>query len=242
LSENAELILTNKDCLIVADVQNDFLPGGALGIHDGDQIVPVLNEYIRTFKAAQAPIVASRDWHPPKHISFHAQGGLWPAHCIKDTPGAQFSPDLKLPANTLIISKATDSSKEAYSVFDDTDLGEQLRALGVSRVFIGGVATDYCVVNSVVDACKLGFDVVVLVDAVRGIELHPGDVEQAFVTMSKLGADLAALDDFPEPLPLPQVTTPPEPRGEKSLIRSVIKKQARMRSRGSYGQVRRERA
>jgi nicotinamidase/pyrazinamidase len=242
LSENAELILTNKDCLIVADVQNDFLPGGALGIHDADQIIPVLNEYIRTFKAAQAPIVASRDWHTPKHISFHAKGGLWPAHCIKDTPGAQFSPDLKLPSNTLVVSKATDSSKEAYSVFDDTDLGEQLRALGVSRVFIGGLATDYCVVNSVVDACKLGFDVVVLVDAVRGIELHPGDVEQAFVTMSKLGADLAALDDFPEPLPLPQVTTPPEPRGEKSLIRSVIKKQARMRSRGSYRQVRRERA
>ncbi len=246
MSENAELILTNKDCLIVADVQNDFLPGGALGIHDGDQIIPVLNEYIRTFKAAQAPIVASRDGTPQntyQHNTYPSMPkGLWPAHCIKDTPGAQFSPDLKLPSNTLVVSKATDSSKEAYSVFDDTDLGEQLRALGVSRVFIGGLATDYCVVNSVVDACKLGFDVVVLVDAVRGIELHPGDVEQAFVTMSKLGADLAALDDFPEPLPLPQVTTPPEPRGEKSLIRSVIKKQARMRSRGSYRQVRRERA
>ncbi len=235
-------MITNKDCLIIADVQNDFLPGGTLGIAESDQIIPVLNEYINVFKAVNAPILASRDWHPPKHISFYAQRGPWPPHCVKDTPGAQFSPDLKLPSNTFVVSKATDSGKEAYSVFDETDLEAQLRTLGIQRVFIGGLATDYCVVNSVIDGRKLGFALVVLVDATRGINLHAGDVERAFETMAALGVELAALDAFPEPLPLPKGTAAPEPRGEQQLYRSAIKKQARMRSRGAYGQIRRERA
>ena len=222
-------------------MQNDFLPKGALPIKQADEIVPVLNEYAKIFAKAKAKVIASRDWHPPKHISFTAQGGMWPPHCVQNTEGAKFSPDLKLPKDALIVSKATDSGKEAYSVFDETGLGEQLKAQGVSRVFIGGVATDYCVVNSVIDAHKMGIEAVVLVDATRGIDLNPGDVEKAFQTMSRNGAKQATLADFPEPEPLTGVESPVEVVADKPLDESDVKKKSRMRSKGSYKRVRRER-
>ncbi len=193
MSEILPFTLTDKDALIVADVQNDFLPGGALGIAESDQIIPVLNEYLQMFEADKAAIIASRDWHPPNHLSFKTQGGPWNVHCVRDTPGAQFNPDLKLPAHTLLVSKATSPSKEAYSVFDDTGLAEQLKRLGITRFFIGGLATDYCVVNSVVDGRRLGFSVVVLADATRGINVKPGDVNRAFEAMRQLGAVEATL-------------------------------------------------
>ena len=116
------LIISSKDALIVTDIQNDFLPGGALPVEDGDLIVPVLNEYTKIFKAANAPVFASRDWHPANHVSFTAQGGPWPPHCVQDTKGAEFSPELKLPRGTEVVSKANNPVKEAYSVFDDTGL------------------------------------------------------------------------------------------------------------------------
>ena len=234
MKKTLDLNISSKDALIVADIQNDFLPGGALPVDQGDQIIPVLNDYAKMFNKAKAKIVASRDWHPPKHISFTAQGGPWPPHCVRETDGAKFSPDLKLPSGTNIVSKATDSGKEAYSVFDGTELGEQLKAQGVTRIFIGGVATDYCVVNSVMDARKMGFDVVVLVDATRGINVKSGDVDQAFETMRRNGATQLTLADFPEPEALSGVESPEEVDGDKPLGKSDVKKKARMRPKGSY--------
>jgi nicotinamidase/pyrazinamidase len=240
LKKALDLNIDNKDALIIADMQKDFLPKGALQVKEADEIIPVLNEYAKIFKKAEAHVIASRDWHPPKHISFIAQGGRWPPHCVKDTEGAKFSPELKLPEGTPIISKATDSSKEAYSVFDETGLDKQLKDQGVKRVFLGGVATDYCVVNSVIDAKKLGFDVVVLVDATRGIEASPGDVEKAFETMKRKGALMKTMADFPEPEPLSGEELPADVEADKPLGKFDEKKKARMRPKGSYKRVKTE--
>ena len=240
MKKTLDVNLSNKDALIITDIQKDFLPGGALPIKEGDQIIPALNEYAKIFSKAKTKIVASRDWHPSNHISFTAQGGKWPPHCVQETDGAKLSPDLKLPKETIIVSKATDPIKEAYSVFDGTGLGEDLRSSGVTRIFIGGLATDYCVVNSTVDARKLGFAVLVLADATRGIDSKPGDVEKAFATMTKIGAAQVTLDDFPEPDPLSGAESSAEVDGDKPLGKSDGKKKARMRPKGSYKRVRTE--
>lgn len=228
--------ITANDALIIADIQIDFLPGGALGIKDGDQIIPVLNEYVKMFKKANAKIIASRDWHPPNHMSFQQRGGPWPPHCVQNTEGAKFHPGLKIPAGTVIVSKATDPDKEAYSVFDGTNLAETLKSQGVTRIFVAGLATDYCVVTSVLDARKLGLGTVVLEDAVRGIDVHKGDVDRAFKAMTDAGARLGTQDDFGE-LGIPEE---PETEGttEKPLARAEKKKKARLRSRGPYRKAR----
>jgi nicotinamidase/pyrazinamidase len=240
LKKALDLNINNKDVLIIADIQKDFLPGGALPIKEGDQIIPVLNDYAKIFNKANAKVLASRDWHPPKHISFTAQGGQWPPHCVHETEGAKFSPDLKLPVGTKIVSKATDSGKEAYSVFDGTGLGEELKSMGMKRIFIGGLATDYCIVNSIIDARKMGFDAVVLADATRGINVNPGDVDKAFETMRRTGAAQVTLADFPEPEPLDGVESPAEVEGDGPLGKSDVKKKARMRPKGSFKQIRAE--
>src|SRR3989454_10103739 len=147
------------DGLLVADVQNDFLPGGALGVLRGDEIVPVLDRYVAAFRARGLPIFASRDWHPPNHCSFREQGGIWPVHCVAGTKGAEFHPDFHLPPSTIVISKATDPKKEAYSVFEGTTLDERLRKAGVQRLFIGGVAPDYCALYTATDAIKRDYAV-----------------------------------------------------------------------------------
>ena len=232
--------MSNKDALIITDIQKDFLPGGAMPIKEGDQIIPALNEYTKIFSKAKTKIVASRDWHPANHISFTAQGGKWPPHCVQETDGAKFSPDLKLPKITIIVSKATEQIKEAYSVFDGTGLGEDLKSSGVTRIFIGGLATDYCVVNSTVDARKLGFNVVVLADATRGIDAKKGDVERAFATMTKIGAVQVTLEDFPEPDPLTGAISSAEVVGDEPLDKSDVKKKARMRPKGSYKRIKTE--
>jgi nicotinamidase/pyrazinamidase len=188
--------LKDGDALILVDVQNDFLPGGALAVPNGDQVVPVLNEYIERFLAKKLPIFATRDWHPPDHCSFQPQGGPWPPHCIAGSLGAQFAPGLKLPENTQVISKATDPKREAYSGFDGTDLEQKLRQLGIRRLFIGGLATDYCVLNTVKDACRLGFEVFVLTDAVRAVNVHPGDEQKALDEMQRQGARFITLKDL----------------------------------------------
>ncbi len=231
----------NSDALLVTDIQNDFLPGGALPIKEGDEVIPVLNEYIQIFKHAKAKIIASRDWHPENHISFKAQGGPWPPHCVQDTEGAKFHPDLKLPADTTIVSKAIDPHNEAYSVFEGTGLGNMLKAQGISRIFVGGVATDYCVVNSVLDAKKLGLEAVVLMDGIRGIDANPGDVDKAVDAMIKSGATSLTLADFPEPETLAGEESPAEVIADQPLTKVDIKKKARMRPKGSYKRVRRER-
>lgn len=241
LKKTIDLNLSSKDALIIADIQKDFLPKGALPVKEGDQIIPALNEYTKIFKNGKAKIFASRDWHPSNHISFVQQGGPWPPHCVQETEGAQFSPDLKLPEGTTVISKATDPKKEAYSVFDGTDLDNQLKKLGVSRIFIGGLATDYCVVNSVLDARKLGYEAIVLEDATLGINVNPGDVDKAFKTMAKNGAKQITLADFPDPESLSGVESPADVAVDKPLAKSAVKKKARMRAKGSYKRLRRER-
>jgi len=165
LKKTSILEISGRDALIVTDIQNDFLPGGALPVKEGDQVIPALNEYIKIFSKANAKIVASRDWHPSNHVSFRERGGPWPPHCVQETTGAAFSSALKLPELVMLVSKATDPEHEAYSVFDGTGLCDRLKSEGVTRIFIGGLATDYCVVNSVVDGRKKEFEVIVLADA-----------------------------------------------------------------------------
>lgn len=187
------------DALIVVDIQNDFLPGGALGVRNGDEVIPVINEYLRLFARLGLPIYFTRDWHPPDHCSFHPQGGPWPVHCVAGTRGAAFADTLQMPADATIVSKATTSTKEAYSTFEGTDLGQQLRQRSVRRVFIGGLATDYCVVNSVMDAHRLGLTIFVLEDAIRAVDVHPGDGDAACATMRQHGARFLRLADLLEP-------------------------------------------
>ncbi len=241
LKKTFNLNINSKDALIITDIQLDFLPGGALPLKEGDQVIPIINEYTKAFMKANATIIASRDWHPENHMSFKAQGGLWPPHCVQTTEGASFHPDLKLPKGTIVVSKATDPTKEAYSVFDGTDLAGTLKENGVVRVFVGGLATDYCVVNTVLDALKIGLDTVVLVDAIRGINVKAGDVDKAMATMIKSGAEQVTLDDFPEPDTLPTGEGLEEGITDGSLSKVETKKKARMRPKGAYNQIRRER-
>jgi len=236
-----DIKLGNKDALIIVDVQNDSIPGGALPVPAGDQVIPVLNEYIKLFKKAGAGVFATRDWHPPNHVSFKTYGGPWPPHCIQQSEGAKFHPDLKLPADSSIISKAMDPSKESYSGFDETELDDKLRTQGVKRVFVGGLATDYCVKNTVLDAVKLGFETVLLLDAVQGINVKPGDAEKAIDEMIVKGAEKITLSDFPEPSEIPQEEFTDETLGESPLVKVETKKKARMRPRGPYKRVRTER-
>ncbi len=232
----------NSDALLITDIQKDFLPGGALPIEGGNEIIPVLNAYIKHFADAKAHIFASRDWHPINHISFKAQGGPWPPHCVQDTEGAKFSPDLKLSSIIGVISKATNPEHESYSVFDGTSFAHELKMCEVKRLFIGGLATDYCVVNTVLDARKLGYETVVLTDATLGINAEPGDVDRAFVTMFKAGAEQAENDDFPDVVDtLPLEEAAPDIMEEKPTERSAVKKKARMRPRGSSKRIRTER-
>jgi nicotinamidase/pyrazinamidase len=176
------------DALLVVDVQNDFLPGGALGIVGGDAVLVPLAQYLELWRARGLPIFVTRDWHPPDHCSFRERGGPWPVHCVAGTPGAAFSPRLPVPPGTPIVSKATRSDEEAYSAFHGTDLDARLRAAGVRRVFIGGLATDYCVRASVADAIALGYEPVVLADAVCAVNVEPGDGERAVAEMRARGA------------------------------------------------------
>ncbi len=233
--------IKDSDALLVTDIQIDFLPGGALPVANGDTIIPVLNQYIQRFDGTKAHVLASRDWHPPNHISFKKQGGPWPPHCVQETAGAEFSPNLKLPSHTTIISKATDPKHEAYSVFDGTNLADELQKRGVKRLFIGGVATDYCVVNTVLDARKLGYETVVLMDATMGINVKPGDVDRAIETMLKTGAQQATAADFPDAVDaLPTEQAVPDQLEAKPTFRAATKKKARMRSKGAAKRVRTE--
>jgi nicotinamidase/pyrazinamidase len=176
------------DALIVVDLQNDFLTGGSLAVPDGDAVIPVLNTWIRRFRGAGLPVFATRDWHPADHCSFREQGGPWPPHCVAGTKGAEFTPELVLPPDALIHSKATRPEKEAYSGFEEGDFGRQLREMGVTRLFVGGLATDYCVRATVLDGLKEGFQVVLLADAIRAVEARPGDGARAIAEMREAGA------------------------------------------------------
>jgi nicotinamidase/pyrazinamidase len=188
------LELQDGDALIIVDVQNDFLPGGKLAVSHGDEVVPMLNHYIDIFLTKGLPIIATRDWHPVNHCSFHAQGGPWPPHCIANSTGAEFAAGLRLPAEFITISKAAAPDKDAYSGFEGTELEAVLRSHGVRRVFVGGLATDYCVLNTVNDALDNRYQVYVLKDAVRAVNVHPGDDLKAEEEMIAKGAIFITLD------------------------------------------------
>jgi len=176
------------DALIVVDVQRDFLPGGRLGVPHGDRVVPPINGCIEAFARRGLPVFASRDWHPLDHCSFRAQGGPWPVHCVAGSAGAAFADGLRLSRDVGIVSKATSAQSDAYSAFGGTDLAQRLKATGASRLFVGGLATDYCVLETVKDALAAGFRVVVLRDAIAAVDLQPGDGERALARMRELGA------------------------------------------------------
>ncbi len=189
-----------SDALVIVDVQNDFLPGGALPVPDGDAVIAPVNAMIERFHRAELPIIATRDWHPPDHCSFRPQGGPWSVHCVAGTPGAAFADALRLPDNAIIVSKGVAADVEAYSGFQGTDLAATLARLGVERVCVCGLATDYCVLHTVLDALKTGLDVVVLHDAVRAVDAHPGDGERAMLRMHEAGARVIATEDIGEEL------------------------------------------
>jgi len=176
------------DALVVVDVQNDFLPGGALAVPGGDEVVPVLNRWIETFTDHGLPVFFTRDWHPPDHCSFVDEGGTWPPHCIAGTRGAAFADTLETPPGGRVVSKAVTPEQEAYSGFQGTTLAGELNALDVRRVFVGGLATDYCVKATVLDARREGFEVHVVEPAVRAVEVEPGDGERAIEAMRQAGA------------------------------------------------------
>jgi len=174
------------DALLVVDVQNDFCPGGALPVPEGDAVVPILNEWCEAARQENIPVFASRDWHPRHHCSFTDRGGEWPAHCIRDTQGANLHPDLKLPNGAVLINKATEPDRDAYSAFDGTDLAERLRNAGITRLWVGGLAQDVCVKATVLDACKMGFEVRLIADATRPVDEPAG--RAAMDEMKQAGA------------------------------------------------------
>ncbi len=188
-----------RDALLLVDIQNDFTPGGALAVPEGDRIVPIANWYARLFERRDLPVFASRDWHPVKTTHFQEWGGLWPPHCVQGSRGAEFQAQLSLPREAVVVSKGMDPEQDAYSAFQaetatGTLLADELKGRGVARLFIGGLATDYCVLSTTLDALKQGFDVVVLEDAIKGIDLNPGDVHRAVEEMEEHGARTATLD------------------------------------------------
>lgn len=176
------------DALLVVDMQRDFLPGGSLAVAGSEAILGPVNACIDHFRAHGLPVLASRDWHPPNHGSFKAQGGPWPPHCVAGTPGADFPADLALPRTGLVVSKGCKPEHDAYSAFDGTDLHRQLRALRVNRLFVAGLATDYCVLASVLGARARGYSVVLLRDAVTAVDINPGDGTLALARMAAAGA------------------------------------------------------
>lgn len=188
--------------LLIVDVQNDFCPGGALAVKEGDQVVPTLNRYIEIFAENKKPIIASRDWHPARTRHFKDFGGVWPVHCVQNTSGAAFHPALRLPPDASVVSKGMDPSQDSYSAFQAIDahgrgLKEILKDLGVKELWIGGLATDYCVKASVLDALK-DFDVKLLTDAIKGVELQPGDSRKAVEEMVAKGAEIMSLEKIPK--------------------------------------------
>jgi nicotinamidase/pyrazinamidase len=181
------ILLTPHDALLLVDIQNDFLPGGALGISGGDAIISTLLNYACIFRTHSLPIFLTRDWHPPNHCSFKPQGGPWPVHCVAGSPGSLPPSSFATPPSAVVIYKAIDRDQEAYSAFQHTALDRHLRDLGIRRLFIGGLATDYCVLNSVKDARSLGYDVCLLMDGIKAVNLHD-DGRRAEEEMIGLGA------------------------------------------------------
>ena len=175
--------------LIVVDVQNDFCPGGSLAVERGDEVVAPLNRLIAEFLERGEPVYKSRDWHPPATKHFADYGGTWPVHCVQNTRGAEFHEDLLDDPRVRVVSKG-EGDEDSYSAFDGTDLAEDLRRRGVREVWVGGLATDYCVQNTVLDALREGFRVRAVSGAMRAVNLQPGDGERALEEMRAAGAEV----------------------------------------------------
>ena len=192
----------NGSALLIIDVQKDFCPGGSLAVAGGEVIIPVINNYIRLFQKKGLPILASRDWHPETTVHFKTCGGIWPVHCVQGSEGAQFHSELRLPESTVILSKGMNPEKDdEYSDFQAvTEQGipfpEFLKEQGISRLYISGIATDYCVKATVLDALINGFAVNLLEDAISGVNLNPGDSARAIEEMIAAGATLENIDQL----------------------------------------------
>ena len=184
---------TPKRALIVVDVQNDFCPGGTLAVPHGDEVVEPLNKLIDEFLERGEPVYKSRDWHPPTTKHFSDYGGVWPVHCVQNTKGAEFHPALRDDPRITVISKGLGDT-DCYSAFDETDLLEQLHQQNVEEVVVGGLATDYCVKSTVLDALGHGFKVKALANAMRAVDVQPGDGERAIEEMRTAGASIISTD------------------------------------------------
>jgi len=199
--------------LLIVDIQNDFLPGGALGVADGDKVIPLINKLSgHDFDI----VIASKDWHPENHGSFAATHGkkpgehvelkgldqiLWPVHCVQGSSGAELSDELSQSKIDKVFFKGTDQEIDSYSAFFDnghlksTGLGDFLKSKGITDVYIAGIATDYCVKFSVIDAAKLGFKTYVVIDACKPVNLQEGDEDRAVEEMKEVGAKILTTDD-----------------------------------------------
>lgn len=186
------MYIAEPDALLVIDVQNDFCPGGALAVPDGDQVVPLINILMPNFEH----VFATQDFHPPGHSSFVEQGGPWPEHCVQGTPGAGLHPDLDVTGIDRIFQKGTDVAKDGYSGFAGTDLATELNRVGVQRVFVAGLATDYCVKATTIEAIDQGFEAVVIIDAIRAVNVKARDAEDALAEMEQAGATLLNSDEI----------------------------------------------
>ncbi len=176
------------DGLLIVDLQKDFCPGGALAVEGGDQVVPVLNEWIAAAETKDVAIFASRDWHPTRHVSFEPEGGQWPVHCVQDTDGAAFHPDLKLPEETVVVTKGTRFDQDQNSAFDQTGFADFLKREKIGRLWIGGLAQDVCVLATALDAREAGLAVFVIRDAMKPVTPEGG--KEAIGKMAAAGATL----------------------------------------------------
>ena len=197
-----------RSALLIVDVQNDFCAGGALAVPGSGQVVTALNRYLEEAVASGIPVYASRDWHPPVTSHFRPFGGDWPVHCVRETPGAQFHPELHLPEDVIIVTKGQQENSHGYSAFeglieDGRPLSEHLRRNGITNLYVGGLATDYCVRHSVLDALAADFKVTLLQDAIAGVDVAPGDSGRALEEMRRHGVRLSGPGGGPQP-PAPQ--------------------------------------
>jgi len=184
------------DALLVVDMQNDFLPGGSLAVNDSATIIPYVNSSIKLFTDKALPVFASRDYHPANHLSFVANGGQWPSHCVAGSWGAAFHPGLQLPDSVIVISKGTDPGREAYSALDSTPLTAMLEKMAIKRIFLCGLTTDYCVFYSTRDLLKAAYPVFLITDGMRAVDVQPGDGDRALQSLMELGAIATTVNEL----------------------------------------------
>ena len=206
-SRDPEIRLTSGDAVLLVDPQNDFCPGGSLAVPHGDEVMPVLNRWAAAAMRSTVPLLVSRDWHPPRTTHFDTDGGVWPPHCVAGTRGAAFHPDLHLPPEAIVVSKGTRADEDAYSAFQARDdqghlVPEILRSRGTRRLWVLGLATDYCVKATAVAARTNGFDVNVIAEGKHAVNVHAGDDERAWEEMRAAGATILSGDVRPVYPPL----------------------------------------